>query len=175
LKAAARRPTIAFVMAVDDATLVRSLRSAGLDLWGAPSGGTGELGLDDLLPALVRSPNAHLRHALVTLLLEAPDAATRFPHLESAWEGHDQLAARCLYTAAVCLQRRWWTTLNIARTRHRLTDLYSAALGLPSPEDDHGRACLLALGERFRALSGLPCDYLTDFDRLVRLYLSRAA
>lgn len=163
------------MIAFDDATLVRSLRRMGLDLWGAPSEGTGELGLDDLLPALVRSPNAHLRHALVALLLDSLAAATRFRPLERAWEGPEQLLARCLFTAAVCLQRRWWTTLNLDRARQRLPDLYSVALGLPSPEDDHGRACLLVLGERLRELSGLPCDYLADFDRLVRLYLARAA
>ena len=53
-----------------------------------------------------------------------------------------------LYTAAVALQTRWRTRLNLAGAVHVLPDLYADGLGLPPAGAGFGEPCLLAITGR---------------------------
>ncbi len=159
---------------VDDAAAGPALEACGLNCWAAPGQGPSrELPVEELIPALIRSDNARLRLAVIPLLLHLPEAARGFSGIEARLSRGEKVLARLLYTAAACLQRRWWTTLNLYARQTPLDDLYSRDLGIPPSDSDFGRQGLLAVAGRMRSLSALPCAYEEDFDRLIGLYLAQ--
>lgn len=110
--------------------------------------------LGRLIPDLARAPEPRLRDALIALLLRHPEdaAAVRaamagLSHGSPAWMS---LLARLL--AAAALQREHAAYWARALPGHRPIDVADlvAALGLPAPEEDAGRALLAAAQELMR-------------------------
>lgn len=113
-----------------DLTLARELAAAGLPA------------------ALIARGDPLFAVALAPVLLFNPDVAAAAPETAKRLAGPGRALFMHLYTAAVALQARWRTRLNLAGAVHVLPDLYAAGLGLPSPAAGFGEPCLLAVTDR---------------------------
>jgi hypothetical protein len=108
-----------------------------------------------LFEALWRSPDARLQEATVPLLITWPDLAgaahAAIRRLSSSLADR----ARRRYVAASAFQRMWRTRLQMALgARPLIPPAYVDELGLPSLDDDFGRATLLELARQEEALYG---------------------
>ena len=113
--------------------------------------------LRDLLRDLACSRDPRIRAALIALWLARPDTAQAVPAVLRQIEAAAPRTARRLrwsYQAAVYLQREWRHTIPLFTgepCRAELPDLFGAELGLPGPDDLHGRAGLMELADLERA------------------------
>lgn len=101
----------------------------------------------ELIARLAGHSHPRLRLALIPLLILHPELATEVRALSLPPPADQRLKE--LYTAAACLQRMWSIRLRFyLGAQARLPDLFSADLGLPPADQDHGKPCLHALAER---------------------------
>ncbi len=133
--------------------------------------------LAHLIPDLARAPEPRLRDALIALLLRHPEdaAAVRaamadLPRGDPAWMS---LLARLL--AAAALQREhamYWARALPGHAPIDVADLV-AALDLPSPEEEDGRALLAAAQELVRGRHRT-LDYVDGWEDVARHALREA-
>lgn len=104
-----------------------------------------------LIADLVDAPSVRLTDSIITLLLRHPDyvplAREVLEHLSPTDPRFRSLLARLL--AAAALQRIWHFVLRIYLGSQPAIDVEALRhrLGLPSPEQDHGEALLVAAAQ----------------------------
>lgn len=149
-------------------TLVAELRERGV-AYLAPSNASAEKPppTDELLIlALLEQLDARLRMALVPLFLRRPHLADEVARLAARLDSDLRLELQTYYQAAVYLQRLWRTRLGFyLDTSSLLPDLFSAEMGLPSPEERHGKVGLYALADAWQARSRFPYDRLAEINQ----------
>jgi hypothetical protein len=155
----------------DREALVAALRRHGVN-WLAPSDAAGEGAIDPvaLIASLAVHPDPRLRSALTGLVLLQPRlAAVVADALEQLEQPEDhagvvELVAR--YMAAVYLQRRWRTRLELyQRPLVDLPDLYSARVNLPQASAGFGKPGLHALAEWHQRETGTGFNRLAEYNR----------
>lgn len=123
----------------------------------------------DLVLRLATHPHPRMRHSLIALLLFHPEWSVDLPQQIVHAPQDQQRRFRVLYTAAVYLQRLWWSRLRMyLGTFPRIPDLYSQELDLPSAEERHGKVGLHALADQETRRSGLPLNYLSSYEKVMQ-------
>jgi hypothetical protein len=126
--------------------LVLALRERGVDYLMSDAIQAEPLSDDVLIASLAEHEDARLRSALTALFLLRPVFAERVPALVQQLTPDGRIELRARYMAAVYLQRFWRTRLEIYNLSvPELPDLFSAELGLPTPDDMYGKPGLQAL------------------------------
>jgi hypothetical protein len=152
--------------------LVEQLRKHGITFL-ASDEGTGEttdLPMDDLITSLVVSEDPRLRLALIPFFVLHPETAKDVTALVERLPERAALDLQTFYTAAVYLQRLWWTRLHFYRKElHALPDLYSQVLGLPPVEERYGKVGLYALADWHTRRSEYPFNRLASYQRVMDL------
>lgn len=157
----------------DRERLVAALRQRGVDYL-SPSNAALTHPIDDetLLASLAAHSEPRIRQALVALFLVEPALASKLPALRSLLDSQVAAHLATYYTAAVYLQRMWWPRLSrYLPGCAELPDYGSAELGLPSPEEGHGKVGLYALAEREKARSAHRFNVLSEFEGVAALVL----
>lgn len=152
----------------DRETLVAELRERGV-AYRAPSDARAENPPptdEALIAALLEQPDARLRMGLVPLFLRRPHLAEAVARLAGILDPPLRLELQTYYQAAVYLQRHWRTRLGFyLDTGTLLPDLFSAEMGLPSPDERYGKVGLYALADAWQARSRFPYDRLTEINQ----------
>ena len=121
-----------------------------------------------LLTQLAESPDPRLRTALAILLVRHPELAEQVPALVENLIPPTALTLKQEYTAAVYLQRMWWSRLRgYLPALVVLPDYFSAELALPGPDDRFGKTGLLALSARS------PTNFWASHDAMIRQLFSQ--
>ena len=102
---------------------------------------------------IIRQPSSRVRTAVIALLLAHPEFSKDIPLAISHLRTKNRLALKLFYTAAVYLQRIYFTDLyhDPQKPWQRLPDLFSNELNIPA-ELDPSQA-LNILGHRHRELT----------------------
>jgi hypothetical protein len=126
---------------------------------------------EELVYRLATSPFVRLREAMILLLLTHPDLDELARRAIERLGGDARLKAMYRYLAACALQRAWWTRLAAdLGPRRPIQPAYLDELGLPSLDEDFGRATLLALSNQEEARFGY--DAWAGYTSLMDLFLS---
>ncbi|MBM2810812.1 MAG: hypothetical protein HW416_1571 [Chloroflexi bacterium] len=109
----------------------------------------------DLFLALWSALAVRLQEAAVVLLLTYPELAPAAQAAIARLTGREADRARRRYVASCALQRMWRTRVQITLgVQPLIPPAYLGELGLPSLDDDLGRATLLALARQEESLYG---------------------
>ena len=123
-----------------------------------------------LIAALAESDESRLRLSLIPLFLEHPEFAA---HVRTAAIGVSpaaQLILQCYYTAAVWLQRKYRSRLDLLIGRKAsLPDYFSSELGLQNTDDP--TINLGRLAQRHRILSGAQVNWLGTYEHAVQVWV----
>ncbi|MBI4532106.1 MAG: hypothetical protein HY709_11375 [Candidatus Latescibacteria bacterium] len=153
-------------------TLVEQLRKHGITFLagGEETGETTDLPVDDVITSLVVSEDPRLRLALIPFFVLHPETARNVATLVERLPATSALDLQTFYTAAVYLQRLWWTRLHFYRKDlPALPDLYSQALGLPPAEERHGKVGLYTLAAWHTRRSAYPFNRLASYQKVMDL------
>jgi hypothetical protein len=133
--------------------------------------------LDSLLGKLAHAPESRLRSAIVALLLRHPEYA---PVTEESAAGlppgdPTQRVLQVSILAAAALQREWAFSLRLYLPAMSLIDAGGLAhtLGMPSPNEEYGRPCLIAAATLLREGAPFPYNYEADWEGVVHRVLSQ--
>ena len=151
--------------------LVAALRRRGVGYL-APSDATEDrpLGDLDLVEGLARHGEARLRQALIPLFLLHPHLASLVRGCGSRLEPPARVELQAHYMAAVYLQRMWSARLRrYLGALPELPDHFSTELGLPTPEDEWGKAGLHALADWHATASGRRANRLSEYEGTAEL------
>lgn len=119
-----------------------------------------------LILALLEQTDARLRMALVPLFLRRPHLSEEVARLAGRLKPSQRLELQTYYQAALYLQRLWRTRLGFyLDTSSLLPDLFSAEMGLPSPDERHGKVGLYALADAWQARSHFPYHRLAEINQ----------
>ena len=123
----------------------------------------GDVSIVALVTDLAQAPQGRLRNALVALLFRHPEL------VRSAYAAADQLAhderarllIRASILAAAALRTLWRFVLDIYLPDQPEINAehIARALGVPSPREEYGRACLSALADVLREGQPFPFAY----------------
>lgn len=160
----------------DRETLVAELRERGV-AYLAPSDARVENpppSDEALIAALLAQPDARLRMGLVPLFLRHPHLAEEVAGLAGRLDSDLRLELQTYYQAAVYLQRHWRTRLGFyLDTGTLLPDLFSAEMGLPSPDERYGKVGLYALTDAWQARSRFPYDRLAEINKVMNHFFGQ--
>src|SRR5207249_11833875 len=146
---------------------------SGGSAWdGRPSCYTGpqDVQIPDLISDLAHAPHPRLRDALVALLFRHPEYACIAREVAATMPREAREArARLIVLASIlaaALRRAWKFTLDIYLPGQASIDVAGIAveLGVPSPADDYGRACLRALSALLARAQPFPFDYMRTWE-----------
>jgi hypothetical protein len=151
--------------------LVAALRERGL-AYLAPSdarlGGESALTAHELIARLAAQDDARLRLALIPLFIRHPDIAQAVPQVVVTLPDPARTEAIACYMAAVYLQRVWSIRLGFYLPgQSPLPDWFSGEIGLPSPDERHGKVGLHALADWHAAHSLYPFNWLASYQRVM--------
>lgn len=125
---------------------------------------------DQLITALAESHEARLRLSLIPLFLEHPEFSKYVRGTVQSLSEAAQVTLQCYYTAAVLLQKKHRTQLDLlAGKKPALPDLFSKTLGLPmtaDPEQD-----LQTLANRHEVLSGARINWLGTYQHALQVWM----
>ena len=120
----------------------------------------------ELIAGLARHPDPRLHLALTSLFLLHPEWAIHVPSIAATLDGAALVELQARYMAAVYLQRWWRTRLGFYLDDFPLLlDLYSHALGLPSPDERFGKTGLVALADWHAQHSAYPFNRLASYHK----------
>jgi hypothetical protein len=127
--------------------------------------------IDVLVSALAQSGDARLRTALVALLFRHPEYAEAA--LRTGAAAKDTRVARWIAAsilAAAALQRAWAFSLDLYLPGWQpiQADALVRRLRVPPPEDDYGRATLMALDRLLTDDNQTPPDYFSAWEDVGR-------
>lgn len=161
---------------IDRETLVAELRQLGVTYL-APSDAIASVKLpshDVLLFAILEQSEFRLKLALIPLFIRHSDWAERVSLLVDHLDASLALELQTLYTAAVYLQRLWKTRLGFYLTQTAvLPDLFTQALGLPSPNERFGKTGLYELADAWKARSPYPFDRMASLSNVMDLFFAQ--
>ncbi len=155
----------------DRDALVAALRDRGIDYL-APSDAPSDrrLGDEGLIASLAVHRDPRLRQALIAFLLIHPEAAPSAQRLRWKLNPQDVQPLMGAYMAAVYLQRQW--RFRLARylgSMAELPDYFSAEMGMPSPEEEWGKAGLHALAEWQTTRSAFRFNHLSEYQKVAEM------
>jgi hypothetical protein len=159
----------------DDPTLVYSLETFGLNMLRLSSSAEQRTTLEPavLIAALAEHTEPRLREALIPLFLRKPQLHQYVPELVTSLPSDTTDVLRHFYTAAVYLQRLWFSTLQLYLGAFPLLpDYYGESYyQLPPPDIHFGEAGLRTLAKRYTHLTGT--DWLTTYEAAISLLLTQ--
>jgi len=152
-------------------TLVAALRERGVRYL-APSDPQAEdsaaLAPQELIADLAAQADARLRLSLIPLFILHPDWADLAPRAAAQLDEPAQTELMACYMAAVYLQRQWNIRLGLYLPAvSLLPDWFSERMGLPSPEERHGKVGLYMLADWHAARSPYPFNWLASYQRVM--------
>lgn len=158
----------------DGEALVAALRERGVDYL-APSDAQGEpLADETLLASLAAHDNPRLVQALIALFMLHPQLAPLVPPLRARLGAPAEVELLAHYMAAVYLQSMWRIRLDhYLPPTPDLPDYFSGELGLPSPDDEFGKAGLYALADWHSAHAAGRANHLSEYEGVAALLLDR--
>jgi hypothetical protein len=169
---AVQRLSLPSVEGRERAVLVAGLAARGIDvLQPGADVGAGELNDRDLIAGLAASTDPRLRNALALLFIRRPELAAEVQPVVALLPEPAADVLRQQYSAAVYLDRRWFTRLRVyLPDRPPLPDLFGERLALPSPDERFGLTGLLALQARvgFNLMASYDTLMTLLFDQLRR-------
>jgi hypothetical protein len=125
---------------------------------------------EDLFFRLATSRFVRLQESIVLFLLTHPDLDDSARQAIRRLDGDTRRKAMYRYAAACALQRMWWTRLSAdLGPRRPIQPAYLDELGLPTLDEDFGRATLLALSNQEEARFGY--DAWAGYTSLMDLFL----
>ena len=160
----------------DRDSLVAQLRELGvryLTPTDAQVDETRRVATPDLLGRLAAHPDPRLRHALIAVFILHPDLAGEVPKLIDVLDPAARVELMAHYMAAVYLQRMWRTRLGFYLDVRLLPDLFSSELGLPSPEERHGKTGLHAVAQWHANQSPYPFNQLSSYHHVMDLLFAQ--
>lgn len=123
-----------------------------------------------LLLALVQHPDPRLRLAIIPWFILHPEIHTTLSDVTDTLSPDARIELKALYMAAVYLQRLWWTRLSFyLDSLDELPDLFSRELGLPPPDERHGKVGLHVLAEWHAGQSDYPVNRLASYQKVMDL------
>jgi len=151
--------------------LVAALRERGIRYL-APSdpqaGDAAALAPQALIADLAAQADARLRLSLIPLFILHPEWADLAPCAAAQLDEPAQTELMACYTAAVYLQRQWNIRLGLyLPVVSPLPDWFSERMGLPSPEERHGKVGLYALAGWHAAHSPYSFNWLASYQRVI--------
>lgn len=121
---------------------------------------------DVLLTDLVRQPSARVRAAVIAVLLAHPDYAEAVPAALERTEPPEHRTLQLFYTAAVLLQQEYAERLRPFVAGQRLSDRFTADLGLSDAASPRER--LAALGRQHRQQTQAYVNWVGTYENVVR-------
>lgn len=152
--------------------LVAELRDRGIRFLTPSDAEPGPERLSDaqLLTTLAQHPDPRLRLALIPWFLLHPEIHTVVSSVIHQLPPSARTELQALYMAAVYLQRLWRTRLSLyLGAFEELPDLFSRELGLPPPEERHGKVGLHALAEWHAKQCDYPVNRLASYEKIMHL------
>lgn len=127
----------------------------------------------ELMAALLTHEEPRLQEILIAFWLRYPQWADQVPDLLSTLSSTEQYQLQHLYTAAVYLQRLWWTQLAIylGPAMHPLPNYFGETVfALPATDVHYGEAGLRLLAARLEEETGYNwlSTYQSSLDLLVQ-------
>lgn len=162
-------------LVTDRERLVAALRERGVDYLTPSDVAPVEPMADELLIAsLAAHPDPRLRQALIALFMLQPQLGPLAPQLRNRLEGRAAQELTAYYLAAMYLQRMWRIRLShYLPPMPMLPEYFSAELGLPSADDEHGKTGLAALAEWHADHSPIRANYLSSYEGVAELLFQR--
>ena len=127
----------------------------------------------ELIGRLASHPDPRLRHALIAVLIRHPELADEVRKLIDVLDPAARVELMAHYMAAVYLQRMWHTRLGFYLDVQLLPDLFSSELGLPSPEERHGKTGLHATAQWHAQRSPYPFNTLSSYYHVMDLLFAQ--
>ena len=150
---------------------IRYFQESGLEHTSSPAP------LAPLLVDLARAPSSRLRSSLIALFLRHPEHVPVAEAVARDLPGNDPTRRLLLLSilAAAALQNEWSFSLDLYLPDqvYIQADHLAAELGLPSPGQDFGRACLAAAARLLRKESMFPVNYEADWENAAHRLLSQ--
>lgn len=123
----------------------------------------------NLIRQLAENNDPRLRHSLIGLFILHPDWADLAKPLAASLQGTARIELIAHYMAAVYLQCMWRTRLGFYLDVQLLPDLFSAQLGLPSPEIRFGKTGLHALANWHAEQTNPAFNHLSSYEHVMDL------
>ncbi len=160
----------------DRDSLVAQLRELGvryLTPTDAKLDETRRVAAPELIGQLASQSDPRLRHALIAVFILHPELAGALPGQLAALDLAARVELMAHYMAAVYLQRMWRTRLGFYLDVQLLPDLFSSELGLPSPEERHGKTGLHAVAQWHANQSPYPFNHLSSYHHVMDLLFAQ--
>jgi len=123
-----------------------------------------------LIAALAESNESRLRLSIIPLFLEHPEFAAHVRRAANQVRPTGRLMLQCYYTAAVWLQRKYSSRIDLLIGRKEfLPDYFSSGLGLQNTDDP--TINLQRLAERPRKLSGAQVNWLGTYEHGAQVWI----
>jgi hypothetical protein len=123
-----------------------------------------------LIAALAESNESRLRLSIIPLFLEHPEFAAHVRGAANQVDPAGRLMLQCYYTAAVWLQRKYGSRIDLLIGRKEsLPDYFSSGLGLQNTDDP--TINLQQLAERHRQLSGAQVNWLGTYEHAAQVWI----
>lgn len=133
--------------------------------------------LAPLLVDLAQAPDSRLRSSLIALLLRHPEHAPVAAAVARDLPVDDPTGRLLMLSVVVAaaLQNEWSFTVDlyVSGERRIQADHLAAELGLPSPRQDFGRACLAAAAQLLRRDHVFPVNYEADWENAAHRLISQ--
>lgn len=128
---------------------------------------------EQLIYLLAQHPEPRLRESLITLFLRHPEYHHCVPAAANSLDKDAAEVLHHMYTAAVYLQRFWYSTLQLYLGPFpTLPDYFGQKrFTLPAPAEHFGEAGLRALAAHFQQQTGH--DWLTVYESAITLFLTQ--
>ncbi|MFQ5594154.1 MAG: hypothetical protein ACE5HA_08390 [Anaerolineae bacterium] len=156
----------------DREVLVAEMRDRGIRFLapGDAKLGVARLSDKELLLHLAQHQDPRLRFALIPWFILNPAVHVLMPLVVQELPAAARVELKALYTAAVYLQRLWWTRLRFYLDNfEELPDEFSSELELPPATERHGKAGLHALADWHARQSDYPVNRLASYNRMIDL------
>jgi hypothetical protein len=123
-----------------------------------------------LIAALAESNESRLRLSIIPLFLEHPEFAAQVRGAANQVDPARRLMLQCYYTAAVWLQRKYSSRIDLLIGRKEsLPDYFSSGLGIQTTDDP--TITLQRLAERHRELSGAQVNWLGTYEHAAEVWI----
>jgi hypothetical protein len=117
-----------------------------------------------LIADLIRQPSSRVRTALIALLVLHPDFDQSVPAALASLRASNRITFKCLYTAAVILQRKYWQELQ-SNQEGVLFDWFGKELGVmpAAPPEEQ----LHVLATRHQNLTGSYINWTGTYENVI--------
>ena len=144
--------------------IVEKLREFGVDIF---EGKYEVESKNDIVEEILSCEDARLKLSLPVLFIANPKLSDIIKNTENE-------TIKYLYTAAVYLQNLWKTYIEMKLGKcQELPDLFSKQMGLPPPDELHGKTGLFELSEKLKEKTGFSYEDGKVFEKFLKLFLEK--